>query len=167
MQRRKCLLQLSETQRTLRRLAYEILEKNEDVNALCLVGIAGESCQVARLLHRELCAVTGSDLPYGAVRLDGGDLVGLDGVQDKIVVLAVDVLFSGESIRQALTVLCGAGRPRCVQLAALVNRGHRRYPIRANFVGKSIPTSLSEYIEVELLAPEEEGGVYILEAAEL
>lgn len=146
----KMLLSAQDVQHTLRRLAYEILEKNENPDRLCVVGLAGESCRAARHLHAELCAISGIGVPFAMLDLAAGALDGIDTPCGRDVVLAVDVLFSGESVRSAMGVLCAAGRPATIQLAALVDRGHRRYPIRANYVGKNIPTSAAEFIEVRL-----------------
>lgn len=161
MEKRKLLLSHKDVMNTIKRLSYEIMEKNDEPSMLCIVGIAGHSHQAARLLHEAVCDVTGIGVPYGEVCLDTGLLTGIQAPQDKIVVLVTDVLFSGDTIRRAMEAVCSIGRPRSVQLAALVDRGHRRFPIRANFVGKNIPTSMSEFIEVHIEPDDPQAGVYI------
>ena len=167
MDKRKHLLNAQDVQHTIKRLSYEILEKNEDVSALCIVGISGESHQTAKLLHACVCDVAGVSIPYGEVDLERQSLHGISGLHDRTVVLVEDVLFTGDTIRRAMETVCGTGRPRRVQLAALIDRGHRRFPIRANFVGKNIPTSMSEFIEVRLEPDDPQAGVYICESGEL
>ncbi len=167
MNKRKYLLSAQDVQHTIKRLSYEIVEKNEDVTALCIVGIAGESHQTARLLHNCVCGIAGEKIPYGEIDLTKRSLEGIPDPQDKIVILVEDVLFTGDTIRRAMETVCGAGRPRSVQLAALIDRGHRRFPIRANFVGKNIPTSMSEFIEVRLDPNDPQAGVYICETEDL
>lgn len=165
MKKRKQLMSLQDVQHTLKRLSYEILEKNPEIEELCLVGIRGESSQTARVLHENLCGVSGQQISYREISLENNEQTQECSFLNKNVVLVVDVLFSGETIRRALGILCGAGRPQSVQLAALIDRGHRRYPIRANYVGKSIPTSLAEFIEVNLDA--DQAGIFISETEEL
>ena len=166
MDKRKHLLSLQDVQHTIKRLSYEILEKNEDVSALCIVGISGASHQTAKLLHACVCDVAGAAIPFGEVDLEQQTLRGIPDLHDRIVVLTEDVLFTGDTVRRAMETVCGTGRPRRVQLASLIDRGHRRFPIRANFVGKNIPTSMSEFIEVQLDPEDPQAGVYICDSGE-
>lgn len=161
MEKRKLLLNARDVEHTIKRLAYEIMEKNDDPAVLCIAGVAGQSRQTAEMLHEAVCCVAGTKLPFCEVYLESGRISGIDDLHDKIVVLATDVLFSGDTIRRAMETVCAAGRPRSVQLAALIDRGHRRFPIRANFVGKNIPTSMSEFIEVCIEPGTLQAGVYI------
>lgn len=164
MDKRKHLLNAQDVQHTIKRLSYEILERNEDVSALCIVGISGESHQTARLLHACVCEFSGVAVPYGEVDLEQRVLLGIPDLHNRVVILAVDVLFTGDTIRRAMEAVCNAGRPYRIQLAALIDRGHRRFPIRANYVGKNIPTSMSEFIEVRLDPVDPQSGVYICES---
>ncbi len=166
MSKRKLLLNMRDVQHTIKRLSYEIMEKNEDVSALCIVGVAGESHQTARQLHAEVCRMAAVPIPYGEVLLKENTLQGIENLQDRVVILAVDVLFSGDTIRRAMETICGIGRPRSIQLATLIDRGHRRFPIRANYVGKNIPTSMTEFIEVRIEQEDQQAGVYISESEE-
>nr|WP_274992656.1 bifunctional pyr operon transcriptional regulator/uracil phosphoribosyltransferase PyrR [Promicromonospora iranensis] len=161
--------------RALTRIAHEIVERNKGAADLLLLGIPTRGVQLARRLAERLTQIEPAfDGEYGTldVTMYRDDLrrqptraVGqtvlpgsLDGtIDDKVVVLVDDVLFSGRTIRAALDALNDLGRPRVVQLAALVDRGHRELPIRADYVGKNLPTSRSERVRVRLA--DVDGGV--------
>ena len=149
--------------RTLRRLAHEIIEKNaEHKDSLCLVGIRTRGVYVAERINCEIEEIIGRKLPLGLLDItlyrDDLTLVGpgpivrktrIDfGLEGKRVVLIDDVLFSGRTIRAAMDELIDFGRPRSIQLAVLIDRGHRELPIKADYVGKNIPTSFQETVEV-------------------
>jgi pyrimidine operon attenuation protein/uracil phosphoribosyltransferase len=154
--------------RALTRIAHEIVERNKGAADLLLLGIPTRGVQLAHRLAERLTQIEPAfDGEYGTldVTMYRDDLrrqptraVGqtvlpgsLDGtIDDKVVVLVDDVLFSGRTIRAALDALNDLGRPRVVQLAALVDRGHRELPIRADYVGKNLPTSRSERVRVRL-----------------
>jgi pyrimidine operon attenuation protein / uracil phosphoribosyltransferase len=153
--------------RALTRIAHEILERNKGGSDVVLLGIPTRGLPLARRLAARLVAVepgldvgalVGSldvtmyrdDLAHHPTRSIGATDIPGDGVDGKIVVLVDDVLFSGRTIRAALDAISDLGRPRAVQLAALVDRGHRELPIRADFVGKNLPTSVQERVRVLL-----------------
>jgi len=150
--------------RALTRIAHEILERSKGGRDVVLLGIPTRGVTLARRIARRISEVEGTVVPVGSLdvtlyrddlRLRGVRALGEtdlppDGVDDKVVVLVDDVLFSGRTVRAALDALSGLGRPRAVQLAVLVDRGHRELPIRADYVGKNIPTSLREPIHVQL-----------------
>lgn len=153
--------------RALTRIAHEILERNKGGSDVVLLGIPTRGLPLARRLAARLVAVeagldvdalVGSldvtmyrdDLAHHPTRTIGATDIPGDGIDDKVVVLVDDVLFSGRTIRAALDAISDLGRPRAVQLAALVDRGHRELPIRADFVGKNLPTSLYERVRVLL-----------------
>ena len=150
--------------RVLDRMAHEMLEKNRGGADLVLLGIPTRGSILARRLAARIKAFEGLSVPTGSldVTLYRDDLrlkspralaesdLPLEGVDDKLVVLVDDVLFSGRTVRAALDALGDIGRPRAVQLAVLVDRGHRELPIRADYVGKNIPTSLRETVHVLL-----------------
>jgi len=156
-----------EISRALTRIAHEILERNKGGADVVLLGIPTRGLPLARRLAAKLASVepaldeadlVGSldvtmyrdDLAHHPTRTIGStDLPG-DGLDGKVVVLVDDVLFSGRTIRAALDAISDLGRPRAVQLAALVDRGHRELPIRADFVGKNLPTSTHERVRVLL-----------------
>lgn len=150
--------------RVLDRIAHEILEKTGGGAGVALLGIPTRGTTLAARLAERLRAFSGVAVPSGSLditlyrddlqlkspRALGATQLPADGIDDKLVVLVDDVLFSGRSIRAALDALADLGRPRIVQLAVLVDRGHRELPIRADYVGKNIPTSLRETIHVQL-----------------
>lgn len=153
--------------RALTRIAHEILERNKGGDDLVVLGIPTRGVPLARRLAERLAAVepglvaehlVGSldvtmyrdDLAQHPTRTIGATSVPAGGIDGKVVVLVDDVLYSGRTIRAALDALNDLGRPRAVQLAALVDRGHRELPIRADFVGKNLPTSTAERVRVLL-----------------
>ena len=168
--------------RVIDRMAHELLEKTGGGADVVLLGIPTRGSTIARRLAARIQAFEGLVVPTGALdtTLYRDDLrlkspraleateVPADGVDGKLVVLVDDVLFSGRTVRAALDALADLGRPRAVQLAVIVDRGHRELPIRADYVGKNIPTSLRETVHVQLtehdgadavlLGPAEGGG---------
>ena len=160
--------------RALTRITHEILERNRGSVDLLLLGIPTRGVPLARRIATRMSEVEGRDVPAGALdvtmyrddlrmrparALEHTDIPG--DVDDKIVVLIDDVLYSGRTIRAALDALNDLGRPRAVQLAVLVDRGHRELPIRADFVGKNLPTSLAEKVQVRLAELDDEDSVSI------
>ena len=160
----RAVLEAPDVARALTRIAHEVVERNKGVAGLVLLGIPRRGADLARRLATRLEAIEGVAVPAGAldVTLHRDDLRlrparGLEhtdlppgGVDDRVVVLVDDVLFSGRTVRAALDALGDVGRPRAVQLAVLVDRGHRALPIRADYVGKNLPTSLRETVKVLL-----------------
>lgn len=150
--------------RALRRLAHQVVENVKDVSNLVILGIPTRGVPLAQRLARNIGEIEGVAIPVGSldVTLFRDDLrlrpskaleptlIPGTGIDDKIVILVDDVLFSGRTIRAALDALNEYGRPAVVQLAVLVDRGHRELPIRADYVGKNLPTSLSENVSVHL-----------------
>jgi pyrimidine operon attenuation protein / uracil phosphoribosyltransferase len=148
--------------RALTRIAHEVLERNKGVEDLVLVGIRTGGVHLAHELALRLCEIEGAEVPVGAVDITmyRDDIKGHSehlpvgktelpfSLQGKKVVLVDDVLFTGRTIRAAMDALMDQGRPACIQLAVLVDRGHRDLPIRADFVGRNVPTSRSENIAV-------------------
>ena len=172
------VLQGPEVLRVVDRMAHELLEKTGGASDVVLMGIPTRGTTLARRLAARVEAFEGRTVPTGSldVTLYRDDLrlkspraleptaVPPGGVDGRLVVLVDDVLFSGRTVRAALDALADLGRPRAVQLAVLVDRGHRELPIRADYVGKNIPTSLVESVHV-LLAEDDGRDAVLLGAA--
>jgi pyrimidine operon attenuation protein / uracil phosphoribosyltransferase len=158
------VLEAADIHRGLTRIAHEILERNKGAGEILLLGIPTRGVALARRLAERIAEVEGSPVPVGSldITMYRDDLrmhparalarteVPEPGVDAKVVVLVDDVLYSGRTVRAALDALNDLGRPRSVQLAVLVDRGHRELPIRADYVGKNLPTSLRERVQVLL-----------------
>ena len=158
------ILSGSDLQRVIDRIAHQILEKTSGATGTVLLGIPTRGVPLARRLAARISAFEGIDVPVGALditlyrddlRLQATRALGktelpAGGVDGRRVILVDDVLFSGRTVRAALDALSDVGRPSSVQLAVLVDRGHRELPIRADYVGKNIPTALAERVRVEL-----------------
>lgn len=156
------VLDAAEVGRALTRIAHEVLERNKGADDLVILGIPSRGAPLARRLAEKITDVEGTpvsagqldvtmyrdDLRLRPARSIGHTAIPNTGVDGKIVVIVDDVLFSGRTVRAALDALNDIGRPRAVQLAVLVDRGHRELPIRADFVGKNLPTSLRETVRV-------------------
>jgi len=166
--------------RALTRIAHEIVEKNKGVDNVVLVGIRTRGVPIAERLAENIEKIEGKKPPVGVldITLYRDDLSTLAyqpivrptelpvDITGKIVVLVDDVLYTGRTIRAALDAIIDNGRPKTIQLAVLVDRGHRELPIRADFVGKNVPTSSKEVISVQLQATDEAENVILREVVE-
>jgi pyrimidine operon attenuation protein/uracil phosphoribosyltransferase len=171
----RTVLQHADISRALTRISHEILEANRGADGLVLLGIPTRGVFLANRLAAVIDKIepgvvaVGSlditlyrdDLDNNPTRLPSPMSIPASGIDGKTVVLIDDVLFSGRTIRAALDALSDLGRPRAVRLAVLIDRGHRELPIRADFVGKNLPTSLDERINVHLIETDDSDEVTI------
>jgi pyrimidine operon attenuation protein/uracil phosphoribosyltransferase len=171
----KELLDKKDIDRILSRMAHEILERNKGAKGLCLVGIQRGGVHLAKRLAHKIKEIEDKDVPVGSldiafyrddlsIRKEQPEVRRTEvpcELTDQKVVLVDDVLFTGRSIRAALDALMDIGRPANIQLAVLIDRGHRELPIKADFVGKNIPTAVNENVEVSLEEEGKEDGVTI------
>ena len=168
--------------RTLARIAHEILERNRGIEELALVGIRTRGVPLAKRLAAGIHEINAADVPTGAldITLYRDDLMRHAvaaqplvrrteipfSIDDRRILLVDDVLYTGRTIRSALDALIDFGRPRSIQLIVLIDRGHRELPIRADYVGKNVPTSRREVIGVKLLEVDGIDSVVIKESDE-
>ncbi len=159
-------------QRTLKRMAHQIIESDADRSGLVLVGIMSRGVSVAGYIAAHIEAITGSAVQTGKLditfyRDDLSERTGVAktsidfDVNGKKIVLADDVLYTGRTARAAMDAIMDSGRPAYIKLAALVDRGHRELPIKADFVGKNIPTSKDETVKVEVSDFDGNEGVFL------
>ena len=173
----KLVLDAPSIERSVVRMAHEILEKNKGTGDLVLVGIQTRGVVLAQRLSRAIEEISKSKVPLGIldINLYRDDLTKVaeqpiihkteinENLDDKIVVLVDDVLYTGRTIRCALDALIDFGRPKKMQLAVLIDRGHRELPIRADFVGKNIPTSEEETVHVRFKETDSKEEVVVAE----
>lgn len=163
--------------RILTRISHEILEKNKGSQDLVLMGMRTRGEFLAKRIQNKLKNIDGADLPIGVldVTLYRDDFrmrikqpevsvsnITFD-INEKHIILVDDVLYTGRTVRSAMNAIMDLGRPASIQLCILVDRGHRELPIRADYVGKNIPTSLNEEIKVRMTEVDEEDAIYLIE----
>lgn len=163
----------TDIERAVSRIAHEIVERNRGAQHLVIVGIRTRGVPLAEAIAARISAIEGAEVPTGTldIGLYRDDLADrptptlgstdVPDLQDRVVVLVDDVLFTGRTVRAALDALTDLGRPVAVQLAVLCDRGHRQLPIRADYVGKNLPTSVDQRVTVRLEATDGESGVWI------
>lgn len=164
--------------RILTRIAHEILEKNKGSKNLVLIGMRTRGEFLAKRLQKKIKDIDGVELPFGVLdvtlyrddfrtRLKQPQVSVSDitfDINEKDVILVDDVLYTGRTVRSALNALMDFGRPSSIQLCILIDRGHRELPIRADYVGKNIPTSLNEEIKLKVEEYDGEDAIYLVEA---
>jgi len=180
MKEKSVVLDQETMSRSLVRMAHEIIEKNKGVSNLCLIGIRTRGVHIANRLAENIKKIEGKDVPAGTldITLYRDDLtliayqpvvhkteISFD-ISGKDLILVDDVLYSGRTIRAALDALIDLGRPNTIQLAVLIDRGHRELPIRPDFVGKNIPTAKNETVQVKLTEVDGADEVVIMEQNE-
>ena len=163
--------------RAITRISHEIIERNKGIEDIVLVGIKTRGVPIADRISKKIEQIEGSKVDTGQIDItlyrDDLKEVNVDpiingsnidfNINDKIVILVDDVLYTGRTVRSALDAVVDIGRPKAIQLAVLVDRGHRELPIRADYVGKNVPTSKDEIISVKLSEIDEEDSVTIKE----
>lgn len=181
MREKATIMDARQIDRALSRIAHEVVERNHGTDDLALVGIRSRGVPLAEALRRKIQEFEGVEIPTGIVdiTLYRDDLSQIApnpivqatelpfAIEGKVVILVDDVLFTGRTIRAALDAIIDYGRPRAIQLAVLIDRGHREFPIRADFVGKNVPTALTEVIKVQCLDIDGEDSVLMMEVAEV
>jgi len=175
MQKKTLIMDEQQLRRSIMRMAHEIVERNKGAADVALVGICTRGEPLARMLAESIQRVEGTSVPVGSVDIafyrDDATPAQRDpmlnrtdlpfSVEGKTVVLVDDVLYTGRTVRAALEALLSAGRAKRIQLAVLVDRGHRELPIRADFVGKNIPTATTEFIRVSVKGIDSETNVWL------
>lgn len=165
------LIDSEKMHRTIRRISHEIIEQNSNLENLIILGIKKNGVPLARIIQQNIKKIENVDIPIYDLDISGyrddhkvKDYEKLSlRLDDKIVIVVDDVLFTGRTVRAAMDAVIDLGRPSKIQLAVLIDRGHRELPIRADFVGKNMPTSTTESVKVSYT---DEIGVFILSEEE-
>ena len=174
------IMDADQVRRAVTRIAHEILERNKGSEDVCLVGIRTRGVFLAERLRKAILQIESVEIPCGTLDINlyrddltlgtkqpviRETLIDFD-VTDKKIILVDDVLYTGRTIRAAMDALMDLGRPAIIQLAVLVDRGHRELPIRADFVGKNIPTSRTQNVKVSLGESDHEDDGVVIEGAD-
>jgi len=176
----RMVLDAQGVERALARVTHEILERNKGVEDLVFIGVRSLGVEIAERLAAKATAIEGVEVPRGIIDITlyrddlsrAGQQPAVKGtnipfdLDDRQVVLVDDVLYTGRTVRAALDALMDLGRPRCVQLAVLIDRGHRELPIRADYVGKNLPTAANESVQVRLKERDGRDEVVLIRAEE-
>ena len=171
----KLILDSAGIKRAATRISYEIIEKNKGVEDICLIGIQRRGVSLAKLIKERIRENEGVDVDFGILDITfyRDDLSVLDehpvlngtdipfSIQDKKVILVDDVLYTGRTCRAAIDAIMDLGRPKLIQLAVLIDRGHRELPIHADYVGKNLPTSKKEVVHVKFTEHDGEDEVIL------
>ena len=170
------ILSSEDIEKKLIRISHEIIENQNDIGNIVILGIHNRGVPIANRLKNIILKITSIDIPIGSLditfhrddfreRLSTPEIRGTDiifSLENKAVILVDDVLYSGRTIRAALDEINSFGRPSIVRLAVLIDRGHRELPIRADFVGKNIPTNSGEHVDVLLEESDDKEGVFLI-----
>jgi pyrimidine operon attenuation protein/uracil phosphoribosyltransferase len=173
MQLKSIIMDESAVLRSMKRITHEIIEKNRGVSDVCLLGIKRRGIPLAGMLAENILKFENTEVPVGHIDitryrddLDGevpiheGSEFPCD-IEDRNVIIVDDVIYTGRTVRAAIEAVFNYGRPKSIQLAVLVDRGHRELPIRPDFVGKNIPTSHEELVSVMVDEIDKETGVFL------
>lgn len=161
MEKKHIIMDDAAVGRAVARISYEIIERNKGVENICVVGIISRGAPIGKRIAEKLGELEKAEVPFGTLditpyRDDVSGTVDTDAtditfsVTDKNVIIVDDVIFTGRSVRAAIDAIIKRGRPRTIQLAVLVDRGHRELPIRPDYVGKNLPTSHNEKVKVSV-----------------
>ena len=164
MQEKAKIMDEVEIKRAISRIAHEIIEKNKGIDSILLIGIQRRGVPLAKRIAQEIAKVENKEIPVGILDITfyRDDLSMLSehpivnatdigfNINNKIIILVDDVLYTGRTVRAAIDAIMDLGRPKMIQLATLIDRGHRELPIRADYVGKNVPTSKDELVNVML-----------------
>ncbi|PKN74811.1 MAG: bifunctional pyr operon transcriptional regulator/uracil phosphoribosyltransferase PyrR [Candidatus Cloacimonetes bacterium HGW-Cloacimonetes-2] len=176
MQTKSQIMDKAQMERTVHRIAHEIIEQNRGLEKIRLVGIRSRGVPLAQRLSSYLKLIENQEIPVGILDITlyrddlstishqpviKGSQLDFD-IEDAVIVLVDDVLFTGRTVRAAIDALLDFGRPRQIQLAVLIDRGHRELPIKADYVGKNVPTSNEEIIKVEFEETDGQDSVRIV-----
>lgn len=175
MDKKKTVLDQSAINRALTRIAHEIVERNKGGEDLVLVGIKTRGVPLTKRLQEKIKQIESIEVPYGEIDItlyrddlqteqEDAELIATniaEDIKNKTLILIDDVLYTGRTVRAAMDAVMDIGRPAQIQLAVLIDRGHRELPIRADYVGKNIPTSKEEVIVVQLAEQDEQDEVSI------
>ena len=170
------ILSSQDIEKKLIRISHEIIENHNDIDNIVILGIHNRGVPIAQRLKKNILQITNIDIPLGSLditfhRDDFRERLLIPEIRetnisfsldDKVVVLVDDVLYSGRTIRAALDEINSFGRPSLVRLAVLIDRGHRELPIRADFIGKNIPTNSGEHVDVRLQESDNDEGVFLV-----
>jgi len=177
----RVLLDEAAINRALTRIAHEIIEKNKGVSDLVLIGIKTRGIFLAKKLGERINQIEGCNIPIGELDItlyrddlsEKGDQPFIKGseipfsIANKKIVLVDDVLYTGRTVRAALDAIIDLGRPQMIQLAVLIDRGHRELPIRPDYIGKNVPTAKQEVISVQLIETDQQEQVIIQQKTDL
>lgn len=176
MQIKSTIMDKAQMERSIHRMAHEIIEQNRGLEKIRLVGIRSRGVPLAQRLSEYLRLIEGQDIPVGILDITlyrddlstishqpviRGSELGFE-IEDSVIVLVDDVLYTGRTVRAAIDALLDFGRPKQIQLAVLIDRGHRELPIKADYVGKNVPTSREEIIKVEFEETDGSDSVHIV-----
>lgn len=167
----KLLIDKEKMQRTVRRISHEIIEQNENLDDLVLLGVKKNGVPLSKMIKDNILKIEDVDVPNYDLDISGYrddkkvesfDKLNIN-LDSKVVIVVDDVLYTGRTVRASMDAVIDLGRPSKIQLAVLVDRGHRELPVRADYVGKNIPTSKSELVKVNFT---DDVGIYILNKEE-
>jgi len=170
------ILSSKDIEKKLIRISHQIIENHNDIDNIVILGIHNRGVPISQRIKKNILKITNIDIPLGSLditfhRDDFRERLLIPEIRetnisfsldDKVVVLVDDVLYSGRTIRAALDEINSFGRPSLVRLAVLIDRGHRELPIRADFIGKNIPTNSGEHVDVRLQESDNEEGVFLI-----